>query len=250
VINNANTLLNQFLGSGNQNGNQQGSVNSGQLVGNTINGMLTGKAGLATGAVAGGLVGLLMGGKKPKKIAKSAMKYGGAALVGGLAFKAWQNWQTNKPPAATQNPSLQQPPTAAEFFPDDNADQEELTTLLIKAMVSAAKADGHITPEEKERISEQLRALDISAADRSFLEQELTKPVDIDALARSARTPEQATEIYIASILVIDTDGPAEKGYLTMLAARLGLESALVEHLHASVEQQQNTGTPQVALYA
>ena len=36
-------------------------------------------------------------------------------------------------------------------------------------------------------------------------------------------TPEHAAEIYAASLVPIDADTPAEKGYLTMLAGRLGL---------------------------
>jgi len=56
------------------------------------------------------------------------------------------------------------------------------------------------------------------------------------AHARGARSPEQAAEIYTASLLAIDVDNAAERGYLAMLAQRLKLDDALVEHLHATVE--------------
>ena len=66
---------------------------------------------------------------------------------------------------------------------------------------------------------------------------ELRKPLDVDAVAQGARTPEQAAEIYVASLLAIDVDNPAERGYLAMLAARLELDEKLVAHLHATVKR-------------
>ena len=51
---------------------------------------------LATGAIAGGLAGLLLSGGKPRKLLGNALGLGGAALVGGLAYKAWQDWQAGK----------------------------------------------------------------------------------------------------------------------------------------------------------
>ena len=59
---------------------------------------------------------------------------------------------------------------------------------------------------------------------------------DIEAVARGGRTPEEAASIYTASLLAIDVDNAAERGYLAMLAARLNLDDALVKHLHDTVE--------------
>jgi len=53
--------------------------------------------------------------------------------------------------------------------------------------------------------------------------------------SRTLRAPkEEAAEIYAASLLVVDPDLPAEKGYHALLAARLKLDPKLVEHLHAN----------------
>ena len=101
-------------------------------------------------------------------------------------------------------------------------------------MIAAAKADGHVTLEEQRRIAGQLEALQIGDEHRVFIEDELAKPLDIDAVAAGASGPEQAAEIYAASLLAIDHDGAAERGYLAMLAARLKLDPGLVQHLHAS----------------
>ena len=61
---------------------------------------------LGASAVGGGMLGMLMGSKKSQKIAKKmgmgALKVGGAAAVGALAYKVYNDWQAKqnpKPPA-------------------------------------------------------------------------------------------------------------------------------------------------------
>jgi uncharacterized membrane protein YebE (DUF533 family) len=103
-------------------------------------------------------------------------------------------------------------------------------------MIAAAKADGHITASERARIGEQLAQLDLPPEDRGFVEEELAKPLDVDAVAASATSPEEGAEIYAASLLAIDSSGLAEQGYLGLLAARLSLDPELVRHLHANVD--------------
>ncbi len=67
---------------------------------------------------------------------------------------------------------------------------------------------------------------------------ELQRPLDIDAVAKGVRSKEEAAEIYAASLLAIDVDNAAERGYLSMLAARLNLDEKLVAHLHATIEAE------------
>lgn len=257
----AKALLDQFLGqvdlsslTGQQGAAQTQSGRDAQQGGTAgglnLDSLLSGRGGLATGAVAGGLVGLLLGGKKPKKIAKSALKVGGAALVGGLAYKAWKDYQAGQAPGATP-PS--NPPAAAGggsaaplpiedasgtgFLPDDADAQEKLSRSLIAAMIGAAKADGHVTEEERARIGGALDKLTIEGDQRTFIQEELAKPLDVGAIASMASSEEHKVEIYAASLIAVDPEGPAEKGYLAMLAARLGLDPKLVEHLHANADK-------------
>lgn len=53
----------------------------------------SGAAGGFAGGLAGGALVNALSGKKARKIAGSALQLGGMALVGGLAYKAWQNYQ-------------------------------------------------------------------------------------------------------------------------------------------------------------
>lgn len=257
-MNDAKALLDRFLGQGQGGAQTPGAGAPGNALGSLggvreaagnldLQGLLSGKGGILAGAAAGGLAGLLLGGKKPRKIAGTALKVGGIALVGGLAYKAWRDWQANQAPAAPpaggapshipQTPAQLPSPEGTPFLPDDSAGQEDLSRDLIRAMIAAAKADGHIDDAERGRIAKQLEALELDAAQTAFIEAELAKPFDIGAVAASATTPERAAEIYAASLLSIDPNGAAEKGYLAMLAARLQLDPQLVAHLHANADQ-------------
>ena len=103
-------------------------------------------------------------------------------------------------------------------------------------MIAAAKADGHVDAEEQRTIFAEIDKLDLDSESKAFVMDELRAPLDIDAVARGATTPETAAEIYAASLLAIDIDNAAERGYLAMLAARLRLDDGLVQHLHATIE--------------
>ena len=50
---------------------------------------------------------------------------------------------------------------------------------------------------------------------------------------------EQKVELYTASRLAIDPDSRAERGYLDLLAGRLGLADGLVDHIEATVTAAQ-----------
>jgi uncharacterized membrane protein YebE (DUF533 family) len=236
----AKRLLDQFIGTDGGAERPKGGQGGATAGGADFSQLLEGKGGLATGALAGGLAGMLLGGKKkPKKLAKNALTYGGLALVGGLAYKAWRDHQEGKPARVTARPSpepLPAPPADTAFTPDDPSDEETLARGLLRAMIAAAKADGHIDADEQRRIFDQVGQMDLDNDDKAFVFEELSKPLDVAAVAEMATTPERAAEIYAASLLAIEADGPAEKGYLGMLAARLRLPDDLVAQLHASVD--------------
>lgn len=220
-------LMDQFLGGQSAPGGQEkgGAGNFG---------------GIAGGALAGGLAGLLTGTKTGRKLGKNALTYGGMALLGGLAYKGWSDWRAGKqPPAAASPPSagqqaFQVPPAGSPFLPEGE-DERDLGQALIRAMIGAAKADGHIDAAEQRRIFRQVNELGLDTEAKAFVMDELARPLDMDAIAAGATCPETAAEIYTASLIAIDTSGPAEKNYLANLAARLKLEPALVDHLQANV---------------
>jgi uncharacterized membrane protein YebE (DUF533 family) len=213
-------LLEQFLGGGKP---QDGARKSGASP--------DFMKGLATGGVAGGLAGILLGGKTSKKMAKGAVKLGGTAALAGLAYKAYTQWQASK----DQAPQAEAPPMkditprpeGTPFLPSMAQQRDNMSLAILRAMIAAAKADGHIDADEQRRIFGKLDELDLDMEEKAFVMDELRKPLDIDAVVAAASTPELAVEIYAASVLGIDPDDPAEQAYLAMLASRLRLDPGL-----------------------
>ncbi|MDQ0510364.1 tellurite resistance TerB family protein [Ancylobacter amanitiformis] len=220
-----------------QGGGQSAPGAGGDLFGRAKD-YLSGNAGsLATGAAAGGLVSLVLGSKGGRKVAKNAVALGGLALVGTLAYKAYQNYQQGQQPqqAATPLPPDPALPPAQSPFHPAQAGTNGLPVLLLRAMIAAALADGHVDDRERLAIGAKLNdegaALD--EAER-FLTAELANPASVEELAREAATPEQAAEVYIAALLTIDADTISERAFLARLASALRLDAQLVPHLDAA----------------
>ncbi|HSF63105.1 MAG TPA: tellurite resistance TerB family protein [Paracoccaceae bacterium] len=234
---NARSLLDSLMGGLSAPGGTPGAGAAGGLGGiaRQAQSALSGQSALTKGAIAGGLLGVLLGGKDTRRLAGSALKVGGAALVGGLAYKAWTDWQAGKQAqaAAPDTPVALPAPEGTAFLPSDPGAADDLSTRLLQAMVAAAKADGHVTAMERRRIGTQLDTLGLGPEAQALITDELDAPLDVGRIAGLARTPEEAAEVYAASLLVVDPEAPAEKGYLAMLAARLQLDPGLVSHLHA-----------------
>ena len=91
---NPQSLLEQFLG---PDASQRASGAFESAKGSMAN---SGMGGIAGGLAAGGLMGMLLGSKKARKkvgkLAGGAVGYGGAAVLGALAYKAYQNWQSGQ----------------------------------------------------------------------------------------------------------------------------------------------------------
>lgn len=241
----AKSLLDQFMGGQNQGGNQGGQQGFGgnrgafgQGGGDLLSQAGNILGGFGGGALTGGLAGLLLGSKGGRKLAGNALTYGGMAVAGALAYRAYQNYQAGKQasPAAAAEVPLLPPPANTPFNPVQEADQQSLARNLLRAMIAAAKADGHIDAAEQANIFAQMDKMNVGAEDKVFVMDELRAPLDVDAVARCARTPEEAAELYTVSLLAIDVDNPSERAYLALLAARLKLDDKLVAHLHATVE--------------
>ena len=75
-----------------------------------------------------------------------------------------------------------------------------MSLAILRAMIAAAKADGHIDAVEQQKIFGKLDAMDLGTEDKAFVIDELRKPLDIDAVVAAATTPELAVEIYAASL--------------------------------------------------
>jgi len=235
-----NNLLNQFMGG--QAGQTGGGMNdlAAKAKGLIQQATQGGMGGFAGGAAAGGLLTLLLSSGKVRKMAGGVLGYGGAAVLGAMAHKAFQNYQAGKTATAAQ-PVTQQDMANVDqkFLPSamPAANGQPFGLTLIKGMIAAAKADGHMDATEQQRIFGQVEEMGLPPDAKAFVFDALSQPVDLVGLTAGISTPEQAAELYMASRLAIDPDQPAEQAYLATLASRLKLPPDLVAHLDQQVQQ-------------
>lgn len=210
----------------------------GQLSGKTpeeivaqVRGML-GSNQLAAGALLGGLGALVFGTSAGRSIAGSAAKLGGAALIGGLAYKAWQNYQAGKPMLGADDQPLLPAPRGSGF--EAEATTETGALVFIRAMIAASACDGHIDDAERAAILGGLRQVGQDAEANEWLAREMANPASVDQLVEGAQSPEMAAQIYTAARIAINPDTPAEKDFLAGLAGSLGLDAELVANIDAA----------------
>jgi uncharacterized membrane protein YebE (DUF533 family) len=189
---------------------------------------------------AGALAAVLLGTSTGRKVAGGAVQMGGLAAIAALGYKAYQNYKSGQPIIPQKGAAEQLPdPTVIEgtaFDPETQGAAGALFTLnLVRVMIAAARADGHIDDAEREAILGKLKTSGINEDVQSFIDGELTNPTDFDALVAAATTEEQKVEVYTAARLTISPDSRAERGFLDMLAGRLNLPDALVDHIDATV---------------
>lgn len=192
-----------------------GTPQAGRLSGGQIGGI---------GAIAGALLGGGVGG---------AAKGGAMAILGTLALSALKSAQAGR--AATSGTPAELTAAPEEIAAVTGPDSER---LMVRAMISAAKADGQIDQTEMEKIIGKAGENDITPEEKSFILTEMQAPVDIAALAAEVTSPAQAAAVYTASLFAITVDTDQEKAYMEALATALNLDPATVMLLHKT------TGAP------
>ena len=179
----------------------------------------------------GGALGILVGSKRGRSMGGKALKYGAIAGVGMLAWKAWQSSQEKKG-AATQSSSEGE---RVEVLSGEV--QERRSLELLQAMIMAARADGHIDEQEQALITDQIDALGADEEMHRWVEQQLKAPLDAQALAREADSPQAAREMYLISVAVIDGQNPMERAWLDQLASALNLTPEMAAELERQAQQ-------------
>ena len=218
-------LLDQLLKSGQQLLEKQGGATKPGNPSGGLGGLLSGAGG---GLLGGGALGLLLGSKKARKYGGKALTYGGLAALGVLAYKAYGNWQANQRVAAAE-------PQTIDRLPPAQAEQH--SQAVLRALVAAAKSDGHIDERERALIEGEFTRLDSDRELQHWLHAELNKPLDPAEVARAAQTPEMAAEMYLASVMMVDQENFMERAYLDELARQLRLDPGLRQELEAQVRE-------------
>lgn len=214
--------------------------------------------GLFSSGVAGGVAGgaasaLLIQGlssKKGRKMAGSAAKIGGAAVIGGLAWNAYQNYRAKNPgelegdmaPAGGLAERVRGGQRwgaidEEQFLPRASGEAARRDLLVLRAMITAAHADGHIDDDERLEIFGRIEKLDLSNAEKGLLLEEISSPLNVEQLVQQVPSRALAAEAYAAALLIASTPSPAHRLFLQDLADQLALPSGFVKSLHDEIKQ-------------
>ena len=91
----------------------------------------------------------------------------------------------------------------------------------MRAMISAAKADGEVGEDEIQRIVGRVGADGLSEEEKQFMIAELRRPLDLAAPGRRGSQRDGGGRGLCRPLLAIQLDTPAEAAYLRQLAQAL-----------------------------
>jgi len=234
--------LGNILGSLVGGGKSGGAGNLGDILGSLVGGQSGGSAGGL-----GDLLGSLVGGAAPTHQPSSSGRVptsandledllgigknnnsglGGAGGLGGLLGGALAKYgQHNNPNVAT--------PSHDDYsvlpMGTDHRQAVDHATLIIRAMINAAKSDGSIDQSEQDKVIAKLG--DVTQEEIDFVKREFAAPLDVQSFARSIPQG-MGEQIYAVSLMAIDLDKNSEAQYLADLAKGLGISPQLANQMH------------------
>lgn len=171
-----------------------------------------------------------------KKSGSGTLKLGALAAVGGLAWKAYQQY--------SQRQSKEQAVSGRQPYATANISEAKLSDitgngaspgsqlLILRGMIAAAYADGHIDAEEQNRIFQQVDEFNLGREDKAELFDELRQPQTIEQLVQQVPNAEIGLDLYTASVMAIDLRQPAALEHLRQLAMRLQIPAELCQVIH------------------
>lgn len=177
-------------------------------------------SGLKQGALMAAVLTALIGTRGGRKLTGTAIKLGGLAALGGIAYKAYQNWRGDSAEPASPIHQL------------DGEQANERSLLLIQAMVAAANADGHIDAEEQALIRQQILDMDLPESLLDEIKDIVKTPPSVAQIAAKVDGPETAGEVYLAARLLADPASSIdEKQFLDSLVIGLNMDPGLRSEL-------------------
>lgn len=198
-----------------------------------------GLGGLAGAGALGALLGNVLQGDFMRSMAMAG--------AGAVAWNFYKKWAADRAAAegatsATAQPAYEQAQGIPGFGDSPRAKAPALAldptaSLVVRAMIYAAKADGTIDKTEQARIDSILANMlpgeDVSAAVSAIRNE----PVDPAKIAKAVASREQGEDVYRLSCSVIDIDQFMEQSYLQALATALGISAAKKAQLEAEAVQ-------------
>lgn len=186
----------------------------------------------------------MSGRKRARRAAKFVTGHGGLLSAGTMIAAAGVAWgiydtlkgQRGAVPAVPGVPGVPQVPTGlvppipqVPPVPQVGAGAElDPLARVIQIAVSAARADGQLTDQEKAMIMDRAR----EAGLESIVEAELAQTRSLADIVRGVTDPAVKKDLYVLAFAIVRADenvSGAERIYLAQLAHQLGLDPAAVQ---------------------
>jgi uncharacterized membrane protein YebE (DUF533 family) len=213
-------MLGGLLGGGQRQQPSNGGL--GDLIGSLLGGGQASSNSNSGGM--GDLLGNLLGGGK-----QNSDGLGGSGGLGGLLGGALTKYAQMQNSEAS-NPSHDN----CDHLPmgTNQAQAVDHATLIIRAMINAAKSDGNIDKAEQEKVIKKLG--DITREEADFVRAEFNAPLDANAFINSIPRGMEK-QIYAVSLMAIDLDNNKEAHYLAQLAKGFRINSELANNIHSQL---------------
>ncbi len=173
-------------------------------------------------AALGGLVAALLTGETARKWAGNALIVGGGAALGAVV---WNKYKDRIKETYSRIPGIGSGETAPQ----------ERAARLVRALVFAAKCDGHIDPNEQQAIQTQLQQLSLGTETERLVQEAMSMPLDPNIIAAGVANEQEALEVYVVSCAAINIDHFMERSYLDALALALKLPEDVKKGIEADI---------------
>lgn len=208
--------------------------NIGESLGSLMDTAKKQTAGLSK-ATPGGVGGLLgagaLGALLGAFMSKGALQNVALVGAGAVAWNFYQKWSQGRKGA---QPAASVAVQSTALAP---AELDPTARLLLRAMVFAARADGHIDATEQERISQVVAQMLPGQDANALLGRLMNDPIDPGLLASEIQSAEQGEDLFRLSCMIVDIDHFMERSYLDALATVLHITESRKAELEAEANQ-------------
>jgi uncharacterized membrane protein YebE (DUF533 family) len=188
------------------------------------------------GLIRGALSGRRKGHRRTQGALGSLINARNLITAAGLAWGVYEATQQKAAGASTAStlplPPLPGPPEASSSAPG-TGELAAPMLRLVRLTVSAARADGDLSLEERGAILENARNVGAEAA----VAQELTAPRPLAEIVGGVADPALKAQLYTLAFSIVRADenvSGAERIYLAQLAHQLGLDAPTVAGLESA----------------
>ncbi len=113
---------------------------------------------------------------------------------------------------------------------------EQKAQIILKAMISAAKADGQIDAQEQANITKHIG--DVTKEELDFVREEMQAPLDVQSVIDSVPSGMEQ-QVYMMSLLTINLDDKTEASYMDKLAKGLNITPEIANAIHQKLGVQE-----------